>query len=116
MKDQNIGTITNNDSIKASNTEHSSTSIVVPIGYGREWSTPEQIETHEYDDHIEVLYKEQSVSANGFVNMEYNYNYEPSVRIFKIVFSCIDGKWNKSEKIYGKIIPAQEEYYEFDGE
>ena len=39
---------------------------------------------------------------------------EPEKRIFKIVFSCIDGKWNRSERIYGKIIPAIEQHYEFD--
>ena len=33
--------------------------------------------------------------------------------VFKIVFSCIDGKWNKSDRIYGKIIPPSEESYEF---
>lgn len=31
----------------------------------------------------------------------------------KIIYSCIDGKWNKSEPIYGKIIPTQDEYFEF---
>jgi hypothetical protein len=38
----------------------------------------------------------------------------PEERVFKIVYSCVDGKWNKSEKIYGKIIPSQKEYYEFE--
>jgi hypothetical protein len=35
-------------------------------------------------------------------------------RAVKIVYSCVDGKWNKSEPIYGKIIPAQDEYFEFE--
>jgi hypothetical protein len=38
----------------------------------------------------------------------------PEKRIYKVVFSCKDGKWHKSDEIYGKIIPAQEEYYEFE--
>ena len=35
-------------------------------------------------------------------------------RVFKIVYSCKDGKWNKSEPNYGKIIPATDEDYDFD--
>jgi hypothetical protein len=34
-------------------------------------------------------------------------------RVFKIVFSCIDGKWNKSERIYGKVVAAKLESYSF---
>ena len=38
----------------------------------------------------------------------------PEERIFKIVFSVVDGKWNKSERVYGKIVEAQKEEYTFD--
>jgi hypothetical protein len=38
----------------------------------------------------------------------------PEVRVFKIVYSCVDGKWHKSEPIFGKIIPSQSEYFEFE--
>lgn len=70
-----------------------------------------QLEVKEVGETIEMIYKETL-----------NSNYTPTIhltpifqeRIFKIVYSCVDGKWNKSERIYGEIVPAQEEYYDFD--
>ncbi len=35
-------------------------------------------------------------------------------RVFKIIFSCKDGKWHKSDPIYGTIIPREEEKYIFE--
>jgi hypothetical protein len=34
-------------------------------------------------------------------------------RVYKIIYSIEEGKWKRSEPIYGKIIPATEESYEF---
>jgi hypothetical protein len=75
------------------------------------WSYPERVEVNEVGESIEMIYKQTSV-----VNyMIHSFHYAPPAeRVFKIVYSCVDGKWNKSEPIYGRIIPAQNEYFEFD--
>ena len=71
----------------------------------------EQLEVKEVGESIEIIYKET-------LNSNYCYTIyptpQPETRIFKIIYSCVDGKWNKSERIYGEIVPAQEEYYNFD--
>ena len=54
------------------------------------WSGPTRLQVNELNDSIEMIYEETS----------------PEKRYFKIIFSCVDGKWNKSEPIYGKIVPA----------
>ena len=73
------------------------------------WNSPERVAIIEYHDKIEMVYKETSM-----ITLTIHPSPPPEVRVFKIVFSCIDGKWNKSEKIYGKIISQQKERYEFD--
>jgi hypothetical protein len=73
------------------------------------WGTPERIQVKEYPDRIEMIYKETSM-----LTYTIHPSPPPEERVFKIIFSCKDGKWNKSEPIYGEIIPAQEEYYEFE--
>jgi aromatic ring-opening dioxygenase LigB subunit len=73
------------------------------------WSNPERVEVNEVGETIEMIYKQTSMLT---------YTVYPSppteVRVFKIVYSCVDGKWNKSEPIFGKIIPLQDEYFEFE--
>lgn len=64
------------------------------------------IQTNVFDDQIELVYKEVSI-----IRSWPRYNDD---RVYKIIYSVVDGKWNKSDKIYGKIIPAQEEDYEFE--
>lgn len=82
-----------------------STSLTTGIGF---WSIPQIVEVIEYSDSIEFIYKETSmISYTSFPAPP------PQVRVFKIVFSCVDGKWNKSERIYGEIIPAENERYVF---
>lgn len=73
------------------------------------WGWPERLEVNEYADQIEMVYKETN-------NMVYTVwpSPPPEVRVFKIVYSVVDGKWNKSERIYGKIIPKSKESYEFE--
>jgi hypothetical protein len=73
------------------------------------WGYPEQLEVNEVGETIEMIYKQTSNVYRTGGLPPYN-----DTRIFKIVYSCVDGKWNKSEPIYGKIVPAQEEYYDFD--
>lgn len=66
------------------------------------------LSTREVGETIEMVYKEVS---------NVNYLVYPSLpippKVYKVVYSCKEGKWDKSEKIYGKIIPAQEESYKF---
>jgi len=71
------------------------------------WSTPERLEANEVGETIEMIYKQ---------TLSFSYWPAPPTeeRVFKIVYSCIDGKWDKSEPIYGKIVPAQVEYFEFE--
>lgn len=73
------------------------------------WNTPIFKEVNEVGESIEMIYiQTSSFSRTGGLPP---YHDERAV---KIVYSCIDGKWNKSEPIYGKIIAAQDEYYEFE--
>ncbi len=67
----------------------------------------ERIDVIENPDSIEMIYKETHTPMMWP-------NNGPFYRVYKIVFSCQDGKWNKSEPIYGKIIPAQNESYDFE--
>ena len=72
------------------------------------WSNPERVDVIEKSDSIEFIYKETSmISYTSFPAPP------PQVRVFKIVFSYVDGKWNKSERIYGEIVPAENERYVF---
>jgi hypothetical protein len=72
------------------------------------WSTPERVDVIENSDSIEFVYKENSmISYPSFPPPP------PQIRVFKIVFSSVDGKWNKSERIYGQIAPAENERYVF---
>lgn len=66
-------------------------------------SLVEQIKTDVYSDRIEIIYKE-------WVDL---YDLAPVKRVFKVIHSCVDGRWNISERIYGVIIPSQGETYEF---
>ena len=72
------------------------------------WSDPLLIKTQEVGESIELIYKQHSTYSRTGGIAPYN-----DTRVFKIVYSCVNGKWNKSEPIFGEIIPAHEEYYEF---
>jgi hypothetical protein len=73
------------------------------------WTSPKFIEAIDTGNSIEFIYKQYRIITNlGILS---NQNQE---RVFKIVYSCIEGKWNRSERIYGTIIPASEEDYEFE--
>ena len=63
------------------------------------------VDTIVKDDCIELIYKQESYVSG-------NWNFSDS-KIFKIVYSCNDGQWDVSERIYGKIIKATKESYEF---
>jgi hypothetical protein len=98
------GTITSRSDNSLSDPS-SSTSSTTSIN---QWSEPFLLETNELEDSIEMIYEEVS----NMVLLIYP-SRPPEKRHFKIVFSCVDGKWNKSERIYGKKIEGFS-YFEFN--
>lgn len=66
------------------------------------WEDPVPIKIEETVGSITITYTEKI-----FIPYEHK-------RVFKVIFSCVDGKWHKSERIYGDIIPASKESYKFD--
>lgn len=73
------------------------------------WSDPIRVEVNELQDSIEMVYRQTSM-----ITYTIHPSPPPQERVFKIVYSCVDGKWHKSDRIYGKLVPAQGEYYEFE--
>jgi hypothetical protein len=73
------------------------------------WYHPEIMEVREVGESIEMIYKQTSSFSRPGGLPPYH-----DERLYKIVYSCVDGKWNKSEPIFGKIIPAQGESYQFE--
>lgn len=70
---------------------------------------PTRIDVIEKGDSIEFVYKEVS----KVVKATYP-GSGPEERVFKVVFSCKNGSWHKSDRIYGEIHPAQNEQYSFN--
>lgn len=66
------------------------------------------ISTREVGETIEMTYIETSN-----IQLTVCPSRPAERRVFKIIYSCKDGNWNKSERIYGEIIPATEETYKF---
>ena len=73
-----------------------------------QYGVPQLLSVNDTNDLVEVTYIE---TANTYIS--YGYDVPPR-RVFKIVYSCIAGKFHKSERIYGNIIPATDEMYEFE--
>lgn len=67
--------------------------------------TDRLIETIVLSESIELIYKRTSHLWN-------NNGFNES-KVYKVIYSCVDGKWNKSEPIFGEIIPATNETYLF---
>lgn len=103
----NIGTSSN--SVFNTN-QNPSAFIVASSGTSsfNNWHAPVRIDVIENNDSIEFIYKQTSII--GYTSFP---PPPPETMVFKIVFSCVNGKWNKSDRIYGKIIPASNETYEF---
>lgn len=99
------GNITDNGYKLAVNHSSSGTTNL----YFNTWSNPERVSVEEVGDTIEMIFIETSMITLAV------YPSRPSDRrVYKIIYSCKDGKWNKSERIYGEIIPAQKEDYVFE--
>ena len=69
----------------------------------QDWLKPKSflIDVIEKDESVELIFTENSLLSSS------------ERRVYKIIYSVIEGKWSRSEPIYGKIIPATEESYEF---
>ena len=74
-----------------------------------QWNEPTFIKAIEVGETIEFIYRQTSMISYTVYPQR-----PPDERVFKIVYSCKGGKWNKSEPIYGTIIPATDEDYDFD--
>ena len=74
-----------------------------------QWNEPTFIKAIEFGETIEFIYRQTSMISYTVYPQR-----PPEERVFKIVYSCRNGKWNKSEPIYGTIIPATDEDYDFD--
>ena len=69
-----------------------------------EYEEPIQIKTIVHKDNIEIWYTQDKV----FINSNSIFPNSPVQRLYKIIYSCIDGKWNESSPIFGQIIPPQD--------
>ena len=73
------------------------------------FNQPERIDILEIGESIHIVYMETSQLQLAVYPPR-----PPEKRVFKIVYSCIDGKWNKSDRIYGMIMPPLKETYIFE--
>jgi len=74
----------------------------------KQFSTPIRIDVVENNNCIEFIYKETSnITSSVYPSRP------PEERVFKIIFSCKDGNWHKSERLYGEIVSEQAESYIF---
>lgn len=74
------------------------------------YGLPELICADDYHNRIELTYIEKATVT--FTAFPQPSDYEK--RVFKVIYRCIDGQLSKSERIYGKVIPARTESYEFE--
>ncbi len=73
------------------------------------WTAPVRIAVNVLSESIEMIYEQTSM-----VSLTIYPSPSPARRVFKIIYSCVDGKWNVSNPIYGKIISPRQESYEFE--
>ena len=85
------------------------TSTLTGTTYFNQWGEPTFIKAIEVGETIEFIYKQTSMISYTVYPPS-----QPTERVFKVVYSCKDGKWNKSKPIYGTIIPPREEDYDFE--
>lgn len=72
-----------------------------------QWTEPNLVEVDEGENYLALTYTEDRVS--NFYNA--TSGSVESRRVYKVIYSCRGGKWHKSEKIYGKIVPPTKETY-----
>ncbi len=70
------------------------------------------IDHYEDGDSLVMVYRQDpNCTYAGSVGVS-TYSYDPV--IYKIVYSVKDGKWHRSDAIYGTFVHAVEEGYEFN--
>ena len=69
------------------------------------WGVPFLVDVLKGNDYVCLIYKQES-------SMTYCSGYRET-RAIKETYSVVDGKW-KVDVVYGKVIPPQDETYEFD--
>ena len=69
----------------------------------QDWLKPKSflVNVIEGEESVELIFTENPMLSSS------------EKRVYKIIYSIEEGKWKRSEPIYGKIIPATEESYEF---
>ena len=67
------------------------TSANASYSYMEQYGKPKLISVSDYGETVEVTYIE---TATAYIS--YGYNDTPPRRVFKIVYSCVDGKFHKS--------------------
>lgn len=72
-----------------------------------QWTEPNLVEVDEGENYLALTYTEDRIS--NFYNA--TSDSVESRRVYKVIYSCRGGKWHKSEKIYGKIVPPTKETY-----
>lgn len=72
-----------------------------------QWTEPNLVEVDEGENYLALTYTEDRIS--NFYNA--TSGSAESRRVYKVIYSCRGGKWHKSEKIYGKIVPPTKETY-----
>ena len=70
------------------------------------WTDPFKVDVTEKENSIEIVYKQTQEVWAGTQSTA-------NSRVFKVIFSCKDGRWHKSERIYGEIIEQAGERYVF---
>jgi hypothetical protein len=83
--------IKNKDAVKAIITDFKE------AGNETDWYPAKQINFFDLGNSLEIMYEQKCVKTP--LN-----DIKPLERVFKIIYSCVDGKWNKSERIYASMI------------
>jgi len=73
-----------------------------------QYTAPELIDVHEKSESVELIFR-QYLQYNLWGGVQ----PKQETKIFKIIYSVVDGKWHRSDPIPGKVVPAQKESYEF---
>jgi hypothetical protein len=75
-----------------------------------EWSEPHLVDVDEGENYLALTYTQSKVSC-FYTGYSATHSDVGSRRVYKIIYSCRGGKWHKSDKIYGRIVPPTEETY-----
>lgn len=75
-----------------------------------EWSEPQLVDVDEGENYLVLTYTQSKVSC-FYSGYSATHSDVGSRRVYKIIYSCRGGKWHKTDRIYGRIVPPTEETY-----